>query len=148
MTMEERIVKTLLMTVGGPRSGKTTWAKDKGHPIVSPDAIRLALHGKSYISNAEPFVWAIARTMVAALFEAGHDTVILDACNNSVRRRDDWKSSRWMRAFIIFDTATTDVCVQRARADGRDDLIPVITRMAEQHEPVTDAEHDMPCTRP
>ena len=29
----------LLATVGLPRSGKSTWAKEQGFPIVSPDAI-------------------------------------------------------------------------------------------------------------
>ncbi len=134
--MEE---KTLVMTVGLPRSGKTTWAKKMGHPMVSPDAIRLALHGQAYVSSAESFVWAIAQTMVAALFEAGHHIVILDACNNSVRRRDAWKSRRWHRVFEVF-TASCEVCVDRACSDERDDLVKVIERMSEQHEPVTDEE--------
>jgi len=38
-------MKILILTVGLPRSGKSTWAAKKGFPIVSPDAIRLAMHG-------------------------------------------------------------------------------------------------------
>ena len=86
------IRKTLIAMVGLPRSGKSTWAKKAGHPIVSPDAIRLALHGQRFISEAEPFVWAIAKAMVRALFLAGHSAVILDATNNTRKRRDEWKS--------------------------------------------------------
>ncbi len=30
----------LILTVGLPRSGKTTWALEQGWPIVNPDSIR------------------------------------------------------------------------------------------------------------
>lgn len=133
--------KTLVMLVGLPRSGKTTWAQAEAHPIVCPDAIRLALHGQAYISVAEPYVWAIAKTMVRALFLAGHNTVILDACNNTRKRRDDWISGMWRRAFHIFG-APVEICVERARKDDRPELIDVIIRMSDQHEPVGDDERD------
>ena len=136
-------MKTLVMTVGLPRSGKSTWAKGDGAPIVSPDAIRLALHGKAYISQAEPYVWAIARTMVASLFEAGHDKVILDACNNTRKRRDEWRSGRWRRLFSDFHVSSA-ICIERAKHDGRDDLVSVIERMAEQREPLQEDEHEPP----
>lgn len=137
---EDEVEKVLIMTVGLPRSGKSTWARETGHPIVSPDAVRLALHGKFYISSAEPVVWAIARIMVLALFEAGHDKVVFDACNNTKKRRDEWLSRKWKRSFVIFD-APASLCVARAvEADNRPDLVPIIERMAEQHEPVTDEE--------
>ncbi len=130
-------MKTLLMLVGLPRSGKTTWAKAKGLPIVCPDAIRLALHGQPYVQEAEPHVWAIARTMVQALFLAGHHYVTLDACNNTRKRRDEWRSKHWRRAFHVMATSVPE-CRRRALEDDR--VIAVIERMAEQHEPVTEEE--------
>ena len=136
-------MKELLMLVGLPRSGKTTWATAEKLPIVCPDAIRLALHGNAYIQEAEPYVWAIARTMVRSLFLAGHDRVILDACNNTRKRRDEWRSKEWRRVFHTIGTPTgTEECMRRARADDREHLIPVIERMAGQHEPVTQEERD------
>ena len=134
-------MKKLIMMVGLPRSGKTTRAVAEKHPIVCPDAIRLALHGQPYVSTAEPHVWAIAKTMVRALFLAGHDTVIFDACNNTRKRRDEWRSEAWQREFYVIE-AQPDTCEDRAVVDGRDDLIPVIRRMAEQHEPVSQEELD------
>lgn len=134
-------MKKLLMLVGLPRSGKTTWAAAERFPTVSPDAIRLALHGHHYIHKTEPHVWAIAHTMVHALFLAGHDTVVLDVCNNTRKRRDEWKSSSWQRVFHVMET-TAAVCTWRAIDDGRQDLIPSIERMVEQHEPVTQEERD------
>ena len=143
----------LIVLVGLPRSGKTTWAKKQRHPIVNPDAIRLALHGKLFIGDAEPMVWAIARYMVKALFLAGHETVILDACSNTRKRRDPWADDAWARKFVMIDTSA-EVCVKRvldryglvgeggptdSTLDNRaiaKNLIEAIGRMAEQHEPV------------
>ena len=132
---------TLIMTVGLPRSGKTTWAKEQGHPIVNPDAIRLALHGQAYSSLAEPFVWAIAKAMVRALFLAGHDTVILDATNTTEKRRSDWNNGIWTWEYKVFDTPA-DVCIERAKTSGREELIPVIERMADAIQwPVEEGDH-------
>ncbi|KKL96513.1 hypothetical protein LCGC14_1843740 [marine sediment metagenome] len=120
----------LILTVGLPLSGKTTWALEQGWPIVNPDSIRLALHGMPYKQVAEPFVWAIAKCMVRALFLAGHGVVILDATNVTKKRRDDWESDHWQREARVF-RATKEECLQRAAAIGRDDLFSMIERMAE-----------------
>jgi predicted kinase len=133
--------RRLVMTVGLPRSGKSTWARQVGSPIVNPDAIRLSLHGASWRAEAEPMVWAVAKLMVAALFEAGHDQVILDATNTTRARRDDWEDKRWHRIYMPFDTPK-EVCAERAIATGKPDLLPVIERMAAAFEPVQEEEWD------
>jgi predicted kinase len=127
--------------VGLPRSGKSTEARKLGFPIASPDAIRLAIHGQRFVAEAEPFVWAIAKAMVRALFLAGHDAVILDACNNTRKRRDEWRSKDWD---VVFNVIPTDAatCIERAEAEGDQDIIPVITRMADEHEPLGEDEKE------
>lgn len=135
------IPNTLIMLMGLPRSGKSTRARAMGYPIVCPDAIRLALHGQVFIGLAEPFVWAIAKVMVRALFLAGHEKVILDATNITRKRRDEWKSKSWVREFHI-SGVEAEVCVARAITDNRQDLIPVINRMAKEWEPLADDEND------
>lgn len=158
----------LILCVGIPQSGKSTWAREQRHPIVSPDAIRLGLHGQPYIQKAESFVWAIAHTMVAALFNAGHKTVIVDATNTTRKRRDEWKSSDWDRCFFYFgeyeeietshDEETiprtavrgasetfVKLCIDRAAETAIDEnhrvaLVSAINRMAEQFEPVSEDE--------
>lgn len=131
--------KVLVATVGLPRSGKTTWAKMQAYPIVNPDAIRLALHGQRFIAEAEPYVWAIAKTMVKALFLAGHKVVVLDATNNTVKRRQEWVSKEWATYFKHIDTSA-QVCIERADEEDDHDIMPVIERMASQYEPLTDDE--------
>jgi predicted kinase len=134
-------MKTLIMPIGLPRSGKTTWARQNGNPIVSPDEIRLALHGQRFAAEAEPFVWAIAQVMVKALFAAGHDYVILDATNITRKRREVWRSELWRREFVVAG-ATKEQCIERAMKLGDSEIIPVIERMAAEYEPLSPEEDD------
>jgi predicted kinase len=124
----------LIMTVGLPRSGKSTWAKAQGLPIVNPDAIHLAIHGQRFSASAAPAVWTIAHYMVKALFLAGHTDVILDATNTLFTRRAEWQNPAWIVQVKVFDT-DADTCKSRAFACGYNDLFPVIDRMAEAYSP-------------
>ena len=105
--------------------------------LYSSETIRLAIHGQRYVPDAEPYVWAVAKTMVKALFLAGHSTVILDVTNNTADRRKMWLSSKWVTRFKHIDTSK-DECLKRATGDN--EIIPVIERMAEQFEPLTEKE--------
>lgn len=134
--------KTLILTVGLPRSGKSTWALQTGYPVVNRDAIRLALHGQAYIQSAEDMVTAIETYMIKALFLAGHDIVIVDATHTTRVRRDRWESLEWERKFAVFDASAAE-CVQRAVSGDRDDLVPVIRRMWGNYEPVEEVEGEL-----
>ncbi len=125
----------LILTVGLPRSGKSTWARSTGLPIVCPDAIRLALHGQAFYLDAEPLVWAIAKTMVRALFLAGNKKVVVDATNTTIERRKYWEEDGWEVNYHIVEVGRLE-CLRRAMQEGRDDLIPVIERMATHWEAV------------
>ena len=129
----------LLCLMGLPRSGKTTWTKKQGWPVVCPDSIRLALHGKDFIADAEPFVWAIAMVMVKALFLSGTEIVVVDATNTTKKRRDFWQGEDWITRFTQIKT-DKETCIQRAKECGRPNLIPVIERMADQWEPLEEDE--------
>jgi predicted kinase len=60
-------MKILILTVGLPRSGKSSWSRQQTFPVVNPDSIRLALHGLRFAPEAEPFVWAIDTNQVDLL---------------------------------------------------------------------------------
>lgn len=132
----------IILMVGLPRSGKTTEAL-KAHVetfgvIVNPDSIRIALHGHRFIPEAEPWVWAIARTMAHAVLIAGIDTVIIDATNNTVKRRQMWvdlaKGIEGCEVSAVVLDTDADECKRRAGDDSV--IIPVIDRMAKAFEPI------------
>lgn len=125
------------MLVGLPRSGKSTIARtlreEKGYPTVNPDSIRIALHGQFFYKDAEPFVWAIAKTMVRSLFIAGHGIVVLDATNTTKERRKYWEDEDWEIHYYVVTTRKS-ICIDRAKILNRLDLIPVIEKMYKEYE--------------
>jgi predicted kinase len=135
--------KILICTVGLPRSGKSTWARSQGYPIVNPDSIRLAIHGQRFVASAEPLVWATANIMVRSLFLAGHNTVILDATNTTRKRRQEWNSKEWGTFFKVIDTPR-DECERRANSEDDSEILPVIDRMSKHFEPVESPERRWP----
>ena len=134
----------LIATVGLPRSGKSTWSRVQSLPIVSPDAIRLAIHGERFNAQAEPFVWLVAKTMVRALFLAGHEVVILDATNTTRKRRDDLRSTEWWETYFKVIDTPKETCLARATRENDTKIIPVIERMAAQYEPLEVDEREWP----
>jgi len=130
---DEEISKTLIMTIGLPRSGKSSWARSQNYPIVNPDSIRLALHGKPFDPESEPAVWFIALKMVQSLFLAGHNNVILDATNLTKDRRLFWEKPEWNIRFHYIDTSK-EICIERAKKANKDYLIPVIEEMDQTKE--------------
>lgn len=124
------------MTIGLPRSGKSTISKKLGYCIVNPDSIRLALHGKRFDIEYESEVWKITKIMVKSLFLAGHRVVILDATNTTNKRRDEWIDDKNRNYSILFIKVLTDkdTCIKRAMEDGYDDLIPIIEDMNKKLE--------------
>jgi predicted kinase len=126
-------MKTLILTIGLPRSGKSTWAKKTGFPIVNRDAIRLALHGQPFILEAEPMVTAIEDYMVKSLFLAGNKVVIVDATHMKRKYIERWIKEDWETKVKIFDTPKEE-CIQRAYRTDKSYLIPIIEKMTEERD--------------
>lgn len=136
-TCDELNGKTIILVMGLPRSGKTTWARSTAHPIVNPDSIRLAMHGQRFIAQAEPWVWAMAFAMTEALLRAGHSAVVVDATNGTAARRQQW-IDRFKGCSFQFHPIDTpkEECIRRALATGDTEIVPVIERMAAEWEPL------------
>lgn len=132
--------KKLYVLVGLPMSGKTSWAQKHGAPMVCPDEIRIhALHGTRFVSEAEGYIWYLARIMVRSLFTAGHNEVILDASSVNVKRRGYWLNEDWETVFVVFP-ADEETCIERASSLKDDYTVSLITRMAASWEGLTREE--------
>ncbi len=136
---QELVTRTLICTMGLPRCGKSTWARNQPFPVISPDAVRLALYGQRFWEPGEKMVWALVPLMVRTLFESGNNAVILDATNITLWQRDQWQSDEWETVFYHIDTPV-GVCVERAVDTGQNDLIKVIAEMVERFEPLEEDE--------
>mgnify|MGYP003577186420 CR=1 FL=1 len=136
----------LAIMVGLPQSGKSTKAKTLRngyfYSILCPDEFRQALHGHEFFGPAEGFVWASVELAAQALINNGH-SVLIDACNQNRERREPWvrmarKNNLPLVAYPIY--TSRDECAERAIANGKVYLEPVIQRMYEASESPTDAE--------
>jgi hypothetical protein len=83
----------------------------------------------------------VVKTIVPALFNAGHDIVIVDACNTNRFARDSWKSSAWRRVFYDLTDVTKEECLRRAETSSLE-LREAIVRMSEELVPIEEDEHE------
>lgn len=144
---------TVYIMVGLPRSGKSTYAKRyKGlYAIVSADQLRYLVYSQRFWGPGEDTMWAIRKIVLKMLMEQGID-IVIDETNTTVSRRkpivDLAREYGYFVEAVVIDTPK-ETCIERARADGDDSLIPIIERMAGQFEPVQQEEVDyiyMPLT--
>ena len=123
----------LVAMVGLPRSGKTTIVREKylanGYAVVSPDFVRVAIHGERFVASAEPFVLATVYAMVDALLLAGCN-VVVDSCAQTEARREPWVKRG--ATFHVVRTSAGE-CIARAVEKGDAAIIPVIEKMAREY---------------
>ncbi len=130
-------MKRLYVIYGLPYSGKTTYCKSLGIPIVNPNVVRKIVHNKQFKNgNDDGLVDVFTKYMIASLFDAGHESVVLDASNLTRQRRDTFIDKRWTRQFVCINTAK-EVCIQRALDDLNNIKVAgIIEELAKTTEPV------------
>jgi hypothetical protein len=61
-----------------------------------------------------------------------HDTVIIDACNVTKKRRDEWEGKHLADIEFYPILTSPSECINRANLTRSFDIVSVIERMAEQ----------------
>lgn len=90
----------VILTVGCPGSGKTTWARQQNMLVISRDDIRRSLYGVDYVHNqeGEEFVTKIQREQIAIAIKEGKDFIVADTNLTS-------KTEMYIKSFMKGDAS-------------------------------------------
>ncbi|MBL8213273.1 MAG: ATP-binding protein [Bryobacterales bacterium] len=133
----------LTLLVGLPGSGKSTYARERGLPVVSSDDLRHLLLDDATDQTQNRRIFGLLRQVVRMRIELERPLTVLDATNLSTRERRTWiKLAQLYGAevhAVFFDTPL-EVCKQRNRARSRNVPEDVIDMMAARMRPPSIAE--------
>lgn len=137
-------MRKLIMMIGLPRSGKSTYAVfNRGNAvIVSADDFRQLMYGQRFYKLGEAMMWATRDICLRVLLQQGAE-VIIDETNITSEGRA--KLVRLAHEYgytveAVYVMTDADECKGRAVATGQDDLLPIIDRMDAQLETPTPLE--------
>ncbi len=129
---------TLVVLVGLPGSGKSTWAAARGLPVLSSDEMRRFLTGDAANQAVNNLVFRMLRRSLDAMLAAGVERVIVDSTALTRRERRAW--IRWAelngcRVEAVFFDTPRELCASRNRA--RDRVVPpdALERLFSRLEP-------------
>lgn len=125
---------TLICTVGLPFSGKATWAKAQGLPVIDLEINEKLMKTKSQKNTS---ALEFTRQMIQSLFESGNSVVILLAENLTERDREFWQDdTRWHTQYREFKITELEA-IRVAQANGASKArLDQIKTKAKAYEPL------------
>jgi predicted kinase len=128
----------VVLAIGLPGSGKSSWFKRRGVTPLSSDLLRALLFDDATEQRHQDLVFGTLRSLLRARLVARMPWNYLDATNLSPRERHGWiKMARdfGYEAHAVFFDVPLEVCLERNRRRQR--LVPedVMQRMAAKLRP-------------
>lgn len=127
----------LVVLVGLPGSGKTTWLRERGVEALSSDAVRGMLTGDETDQSLNRLVFRTLRSLARARKEAGAEVTYIDS--TALTR---WERRCWVRfaelnkcgVEVVFFDVPVDECLRRNRL--RERVVPeeALKKMAQRME--------------
>lgn len=119
---------------GSSKANEFIRAAPAGHPrvVIGGDDFRIGTHSMEYLRTSEGLVFAQMDTATRALLYRGFD-VLIDETSTTEATLLRYYLMDFDSFPIIIDTPSSE-CIRRARASGRDYLVPCIEQMARQKD--------------
>jgi predicted kinase len=128
----------VVLAIGLPGSGKTTWFRRRGVTPLSSDLLRNILFDDVEEQRYQGLVFSTLRSLLRARLIAKMPLNYVDATNLSVHERRQWikmaKSFGYEVQAVFFDVPL-DVCLERNRSRDRMVSEEVMRRMAAKLKP-------------
>jgi predicted kinase len=128
----------VVLTIGLPGSGKTTWFKRRGVTPLSSDLLRTLLFDDIAEQRWQGLVFSTLRSLLRARLIAKMPWNYVDATNLSPHERRQWirmaKSFGYEVQAVFFDVPL-DVCLERNKRRERTVSEDVMKKMAERLRP-------------
>lgn len=130
----------VVLAIGLPGSGKTTWYKRRGVTPLSSDLLRTLLFDDITEQRYQGLVFSTLRSLLRARLIAKMPWNYVDATNLSPHERRQWikmaKSFGYQVQAVFFDVPL-EVCMERNRKRERVVTDEVMQKMAERLRPPT-----------
>jgi len=128
----------VVLAIGMPGSGKTTWFGRRGITPLSSDLLRNILFDDVEEQRYQGLVFSTLRSLLRARLIAKMPMNYVDATNLSIHERRQWikmaKSFGYEVQAVFFDVPL-EVCLERNRQRDRSVSEEVMRRMAEKLKP-------------
>ena len=128
----------VVLSIGLPGSGKSSWFKRHNIIPLSSDLIRGLLFDDPTEQRYQDLVFSSLRSLLRSRLIAGRPMNYIDATNLSPRERHSWiKMAReyGYEAHAVFFDVPADVCIERNRKRSRNVPDDVMQRMAQKLRP-------------
>jgi predicted kinase len=128
----------VVLAIGMPGSGKTTWFRRRGVTPLSSDLLRNILFDDVEEQRYQGLVFSTLRSLLRARLIARMPLNYVDATNLSIHERRQWikmaKSFGYEVQAVFFDVPL-DVCLERNAKRDRSVSEDVMRKMAEKLKP-------------